>query len=75
MGNSEFERLKNNLRTTEYAKPAQLGELGRTYWLEIKNRLYNFNRDEMEVKQLLSLTVNDLLTFFRVSVDYLRLVQ
>jgi len=66
MSNEEFETHKTALATKKLEKPKQLKKLTLKYWHEISTRLYNFDRVDMEVKQLYSLQKKDILEFFEV---------
>ena len=67
MTDDEFEVHKKALTTTKLVKPKQLDALSAKYWGEIKSRLYNFDRSEIEVEKLKSLKKNDILEFYHVS--------
>lgn len=62
----EFEVHKTALATKKLEKPKQLRKLTSTYWNEISTRLYNFDRVDMEVKQLKSLKKEQILDFYKV---------
>ena len=66
MPEEEFETHKTALATKKLEKPKQLKKLTSRYWHEISTRLYNFDRVEMEVKQLHALKKEDVLKFFKV---------
>lgn len=67
MTDGELEQFKKTLETKEYSKAIYLDELFKRYWEEIQSRLYNFNRHEIEIEQLRSIKLADLLAFFMVS--------
>lgn len=66
MTKEEFETHKAALATRKLEKPKQLKKLTAKYWTEISTRLYNFDRVDMEVKQLYCLQKKDVLDFFKV---------
>lgn len=68
MSEQEFETHKTALATKKLEKPKQLKKLTARYWQEISTRLYNFDRVDMEVKQLYSLKKTDVLDFFKVCI-------
>ena len=67
MTDEEFEIHKAALTTKRLQKPKQLKKQTSKYWNEISTRLYNFDRDDMEVKQLQKLKKEDVLSFYEVS--------
>ena len=68
MEDSEFNSHIEALATKRLEKPKQLAARNGRYWSEIHGQHYNFNRDEVEVSVLRSLTKVDLLSFYRTFV-------
>lgn len=68
MTNEEFEDHKMALATKKLEKPKQLDTQANKYWNEIEHRLYNFEREEKEVKVLKNLKKKDVLKFYKVPV-------
>ena len=68
MEDSEFNSHIEALATKRLEKPKQLAARNSRYWSEIHGQHYNFNRDEVEVSVLRSLTKVDLLSFYRTFV-------
>ena len=62
----KFEAHKTALATLILEKPKKMKEVMSKYWSEISSRLYNFDRDNMEVEQLYSLKKTDVLDFYQV---------
>lgn len=68
MTKPEFRRLKEDLELENYCmKPKCIKELSQRYWIEIRNRVYDFDRYKKEIKLLHSLKQSDLVAFFKVS--------
>lgn len=70
MTDEEFEVHKTALATKKLEKPKQLRNQTSKYWNEISTRLYNFDRVDMEVKQLQSLTKQQILDFYKVRLPF-----
>ena len=68
MEESEFKSHVEALATKRLEKPKQMAAKNSCYWSEIRGQHYNFNRDEVEVAVLRSLTKVDLLSFYRTFV-------
>ncbi|XKL64356.1 hypothetical protein PGB90_004442 [Kerria lacca] len=65
MNEKEFETHKIALMTKKLEKPKKLIKLTERYWNEISSRYYNFDRVDMEVKQLQSLHKEHILNFYK----------
>lgn len=68
MPDEEFELHKTALATKKLEKPKQLSKLTGRFWKEISSRHYNFDRVELEVKELRSLQKNHILSFYEVTI-------
>ena len=68
MEESEFNSHVEALASKRLEKPKQLAARNTRFWSEIHGQHYNFNRDEVEVTVLRSLTKVDLLNFYRTFV-------
>ena len=64
MSTEEFERHKTALAVRRQEKPKQLSHRAVRYWSEIMTGEYLFNRDEVEVEELMRITKPDLMAFF-----------
>ncbi|KAK7590251.1 hypothetical protein V9T40_001864 [Parthenolecanium corni] len=69
MPDEEFELHKTALATKKLEKPKQLSKLTGRFWKEISSRHYNFDRVELEVKELRSLQKNHILSFYEELVN------
>lgn len=67
MSDEEFETHKTSLATKKLEKPKQMSKLTNRFWNEISSRHYNFDRVDMEVKHLYTLTKADVLNFYKVN--------
>lgn len=68
MTDEEFEVHKTALATKKLEKPKQLSKLTGRFWREISSRHYNFDRVELEVKELRSLQKKHILNFYEVPI-------
>jgi len=66
MNDEDFEAEKQSLITKKLEKPKQLLAFSRKLFGEIATDRYNFNRDEIEVQALKSLTKDDIFVFYKV---------
>ena len=64
MSAEEFERHKTALAVRRLEKPKQLTDRASRYWAEMTKGRYQFDRDEVEVEELKSIRLSDLLDFF-----------
>lgn len=71
MNEKEFETHKIALMTKKLEKPKKLIKLTERYWNEISSRYYNFDRVDMEVKQLQSLHKEHILNFYKVFIIFI----
>lgn len=69
ISDEEFERHKEALAVQRLEKPKTLVGLVQVFWSEITKQQYHFNRATEEVAYLRSITKQQLLTFFMVSVQ------
>lgn len=67
MSIEEFERHKEALAARRLEKPKQLGAQSNTYWLEITAQQYHFDRAEVEVAFLRTLSKEDIIKFYEVN--------
>jgi insulysin len=65
MADNVFEKHVSALSTKRLEKPKKLSAQNSRYLNEISTRQYNFERDEIEVGCLKSLTKEDVLTFYK----------
>ena len=70
MTEKEFESHKESLATLLLEKPKKLSVLTLKFWAEIVSQQYHFNRSEVEVSHLRTITKNDLLAFFDQFIKY-----
>ncbi|XP_039310540.1 insulin-degrading enzyme isoform X2 [Solenopsis invicta] len=68
MPEEQFEEHKKALATLRLEKPKTLSARCTFYWNEIVNQQYNFNRVNIEVAYLRSITREQLLNFFKENV-------
>lgn len=68
MSEEEFERHKAALAARRQEKPKQLTHRAVRYWSEITSGQYLFDRDDIEVDELKTITKQDLLDFFHTHV-------
>ena len=64
----EFERHKTALAVRRLEKPKQLTHRAVRYWSEITTGQYFFDRDDLEVEELMQITHQELLDFFMTHV-------
>uniref|UniRef100_A0A1W7RAD0 Insulin-degrading enzyme n=1 Tax=Hadrurus spadix TaxID=141984 RepID=A0A1W7RAD0_9SCOR len=65
MSLEEFESHKLTLAARRLEKPKKLVQLSAKYWNEITSRQYNFDRDNIEVSCLHTLSKDDVCSFFK----------
>lgn len=70
MCEEEFERHKEALAAQRLEKPKKLVTLTSRYWAEISSQQYNFNRPEIEVAYLRTLTKDDIIKFYKEYICY-----
>ncbi|ESO09969.1 hypothetical protein HELRODRAFT_109371 [Helobdella robusta] len=59
-----FQKHVNAVATKRLEKPKRLAAQNHRYWSEISNQFYNFQRDEVEVSHLKTLTKKDIINFY-----------
>lgn len=64
MSEQEFERHRESLATVRLEKPKKMSILSSRFWDEITSQQYHFNRAEVEVAYLRTITKADLMAFF-----------
>lgn len=69
MSQEDFEVLKQGLVTRKIEKPKTLNDRALFLWNEIHTQQYNFERQKVEVADLETVSKQDLLEFFNVSVQ------
>lgn len=67
MSDEEFERHREALASQRLEKPKRLSALSARFWSEITSQQYNFDRAQIEVAYLRTLTKKDVVKFFTVS--------
>lgn len=65
MSEEDFQKNVTALATLRSEKPKQLASQTSRYWSEISSQHYNFDRDEIEVKHLKTVTKDELLSFYQ----------
>merc|ERR1711974_149656 len=65
LGEEEFKTQVEALATKRLVKPKKLSVRNGRYWSEILSQHYNFDRDQIEVDSLRSLTKEDIISFYR----------
>jgi len=65
MDENEFNQHVEALATKRLEKPKKLSVRNGRYWSEILSQHYNFDRDQIEVDSLRSLTKDDIISFYR----------
>lgn len=70
MSAEEFERHKTALAVRRQEKPKQLSHRAVRYWSEITTGQYFFDRDDVEVDELMQITHQELVDFFDSNVFY-----
>ena len=68
MSEEEFETNKQGLVAKRLEKPKKLSARAARYWNEIVCQQYNFNRDEIETKELKNITKENIIEFFDIYV-------
>lgn len=68
MSMEEFERHKEALAAQRLEKPKRLSVLSARYWNEITTQQYNFDRANIEVSFLRTITKNILMDFYKVGI-------
>ncbi|KAF6207665.1 hypothetical protein GE061_016112 [Apolygus lucorum] len=63
---SEFENHKEALAAHRLEKPKQMSTQSVVYWAEITSQQYNFDRANIEVAHLRTLTKQDVIKFYKV---------
>lgn len=66
MSEEEFSRHKEALAAQRLEKPKQLASQTYIYWLEITGQQYHFDRPNVEVAFLRTVTKEDILEFYKV---------
>lgn len=66
MPEEAFERYRNALVAARLEKPNMLQGLASKFWSEITSQYYEFDRDNVEVDALKTITKQDLCEFFEV---------
>lgn len=67
MSEEEFKKYKDALAVKLLEKPKGLMKQAAVYQLEIDTQDYNFNRAQIEVETLKTITKNDIVNFYQVS--------
>lgn len=68
MSEEEFNRHKESLAAQRLEKPKMLTSLTTDFWNEISTQQYNFDRANIEVAYLKTITQEQILQFFKVYV-------
>ncbi|KAK2177670.1 hypothetical protein NP493_586g01027 [Ridgeia piscesae] len=68
MSDEDFTKHVEALATHRLERPKKLSAQNSRYWSEIISQQYNFDRDDVEVTHLRSLTKDDVLTFYNLAV-------
>lgn len=66
MSEEQFEKYKKALATLRLEKPKMLSSLCVIFWNEISNQQYNFDRANIEVAYLKTITRQQILNFYKV---------
>lgn len=66
MPEEEFQRHKDALAATKLEKPKQLSSQSYIFWSEITAQQYHFDRANVEVAYLRTITKDQLITYFKV---------
>lgn len=67
MSEEDFEKHKQALAAQRLEKPKRLSALSARFWSEITSQQYNFDRAEVEVGYLRTITKQDIIDFYNVS--------
>lgn len=70
MSEEEFSRHKEALAAQRLEKPKQLGGQTTIYWSEITAQQYHFDRADIEVAYLRTITKDEILAFYKVNKNY-----
>lgn len=70
MSDEEFGRHREALAAQRLEKPKQLTTLTHRYWSEITAQQYHFDRVNVEVAYLRTLTKNDVIEFYKVIIKF-----
>lgn len=70
MPEEQFEKHKKALATLRLEKPKMLNVLTTVFWSEISNQQYNFDRANIEVAYLKTITQEQLVNFYKVILLY-----
>lgn len=66
MSEEEFDKFKKALATLRLEKPKTLSSLCLIFWNEISSQQYNFDRVNIEVAYLKTITRQQILNFYKV---------
>lgn len=66
MSDEEFQRHKDALAAQRLEKPKQLSAQSYLFWSEITTQQYHFDRTNVEVAYLRTVTKEDIISFFKV---------
>lgn len=66
MSDEEFQRHRDALAAQRLEKPKTMAARGSRYWAEITSQQYNFDRAEIEVSYLRTVTKKQLIEFYEV---------
>lgn len=66
MKEEEFSRHKEALAARRLEKPKQLSSQTSMFWIEITGQQYHFDRANVEVAFLRTLTKNEVIEFYKV---------
>lgn len=66
MSDEQYERHKKALATLRLEKPKKLSSQCAIFWNEISNQHFNFDRANIEVAYLMTITREQLLNFYKV---------
>lgn len=69
MSEEEFLQHREALAAQRLEKPKQLKTQTTIYWMEITAQQYHFNRANLEVAYLKTLTKKDIIKFYKVRCD------
>ncbi|XP_063988848.1 insulin-degrading enzyme isoform X2 [Diachasmimorpha longicaudata] len=69
MSEEEFNRHKTSLAAQRLEKPKMMSVLSAVFWSEITTQQYNFDRANIEVAYLLTITKEPIISFFKEIVD------
>lgn len=70
LSEEEFVCHREALAAQRLEKPKRLNALTARFWSEITSHQYNFDRTQIEVAYLRTLTKDDVIKFFTVSINY-----